>query len=136
MNKVFLIGNICNDLELKDGNGYSMLKINLACDTTNSKGEKITEFVNCIAWNKTAETMSKYLEKGRKIAIEGNLRVNKVENKNGGSNEIYSVYISAFHFLDSVKKEQKSDMQIVQEVMNVPNISSNEYVVSDADLPF
>ena len=76
MNNVVLIGNISTDLELKQTmNGKSVCQFNLA---VNGYGEK-TDFIPVQVWNKQAENLVKFQQKGSKIGVSGRLSVDSYE---------------------------------------------------------
>ena len=77
-----LIGNLTKDIDLKfqAGSGLAIGKFSLAV-ARQKKGE--TDFINCIAFGKTAETMSQYLFKGSKVAVEGHIQTGSYTNKEG-----------------------------------------------------
>ena len=95
-NKVQLIGNMGNDPEiiLLEG-GKKLAKFSMATNDTykNSEGEKVTEtqWHNIIAWNKTADIIEKYVQKGKEIMIEGKLTTRSYENKEGEKKYITEV---------------------------------------------
>lgn len=95
-NKVQLIGNLGNTPEVitLDG-GKKLVKFSLATNEsyTNAKGEKITDtqWHNIIAWNKTAEIIENYLEKGSHVMVEGKLATRSYNDKDG--NKRYSTEV-------------------------------------------
>jgi single-strand DNA-binding protein len=87
-NKVQLIGNLGNTPEIITlESGKKLAKFSLATNENykNAKGEKVTDtqWHNIVAWNKTAEIIEKYLEKGNEVAIEGKLTYRSYETKEG-----------------------------------------------------
>ena len=87
-NKVQLIGNLGNDPEVITlESGKKLAKISIATNDSykNAEGEKVTDtqWHNVVAWNKTAEIMEKYLQKGNEVAIEGKLTSRSYEDKDG-----------------------------------------------------
>lgn len=87
-NKVQLIGNLGNDPEIISlESGKKIAKFSIATNDTykNAQGEKVvdTQWHNVVAWNKTAEIIEKYVEKGKEIAIEGRLTNRSYETKEG-----------------------------------------------------
>jgi len=87
-NKVQLIGNLGNSPEIITlESGKKLAKFSLATNENykNAKGEKVTDtqWHNIVAWNKTAEIIEKYLEKGKEVAIEGKLTSRSYETKEG-----------------------------------------------------
>lgn len=98
-NKVQLIGHVGNDPEIKtfDG-GKKLAKLSIATNESykNEKGEKVeeTQWHNLIAWGKTADTIEKYVVKGKEIAIEGKLTHKSYEDKNGEKRYVTEVVIA------------------------------------------
>jgi single-strand DNA-binding protein len=87
-NKVQLIGNLGNKPEIITlDSGKKLAKLSIATNETykNAQGEKVTDtqWHNVVAWNKTAEIIEKYLEKGSEVAIEGKLTNRSYEDKDG-----------------------------------------------------
>ena len=87
-NKVQLIGNLGNNPEIMTlDSGKKLAKISIATNETykNAQGEKVTDtqWHNVVAWNKTAEIIEKYLEKGNEVAIQGKLTSRSYEDKDG-----------------------------------------------------
>ena len=87
-NKVQLIGNLGNDPEIITlDSGKKLAKISIATNETykNAQGEKVTDtqWHNVVAWNKTAEIIEQYLQKGNEVAIEGKLTYRSYEDKDG-----------------------------------------------------
>lgn len=105
-NKVTILGNITRDIELKSiAGGQSVAKIGLALNRsfTTSSGEKRDEvtYVDCEAWGKQAEVMAKYLSKGRPVLIEGRLKLDMWEDKEGKKQSKLKVVVEEFVFVDS-----------------------------------
>lgn len=87
-NKVQLIGNLGNDPEIITlDSGKKLAKLSIATNETykNAQGEKVTDtqWHTVVAWNKTAEIIEQYLQKGNEVAIEGKLTYRSYENKDG-----------------------------------------------------
>lgn len=98
-NKVQLIGNLGNDPEIITlDSGKKLAKFSIATNESykNAQGEKVTEtqWHNLIAWNKTAEIVEKYLEKGKEIAIEGKLTSRSYDDKDGNKKYITEVVVN------------------------------------------
>lgn len=116
-NHWYLIGNLTKDPELKEtSNGSKMCQIGLA--TTESvkvddSYEDKTVYYNIVVFGKMAETMSRFLTKGSKIYIDGNLTMSeKREDRDG--NTVYPqvrLNVRNFSFLDSKKKSNDDDSQ-------------------------
>ena len=95
-NKVQLIGNLGNNPEIITlESGKKLAKMSIATNETykNAQGEKVTDtqWHNVVAWNKTAEIIEKYLQKGSEIAIEGKLTSRSYDDKDGNKKYITEV---------------------------------------------
>ena len=87
-NKVQLIGNLGNNPEIITlDSGKKLAKFSIATNESykNSNGEKVTDtqWHNIVAWNKTADIIERYLQKGNEVAIEGKLTSRNYETKEG-----------------------------------------------------
>ena len=84
LNRVILMGRLTADPELRQTpNGSSTCQITVAVDRnfTNQSGERQADFITVVAWNKTAEFISRYFSKGKMIIVEGNLRTRTYDDK-------------------------------------------------------
>ncbi|MFG0331465.1 MAG: single-stranded DNA-binding protein [Phycisphaerales bacterium] len=104
-NKVLLMGNLTRDVELRfTPNNQPVANIGLAVNRryTTSSGEKREEttFVDCEAWGRTAEVMNQYLRKGRPVFIEGRLKLDTWQDKDGGNRSKLRVVVENFQFID------------------------------------
>ena len=110
MNKVILIGRLTQDPELRyTDEGAPVCNFTLAVerDFTNRNGEKETDFIDIVAWRKTAETSADYLKKGRLVAVSGRLQINKNEGDSGRTYTNAEVVAREVKFLD--KKDSPVD---------------------------
>jgi single-strand DNA-binding protein len=111
MNKVILIGRITKDLELK-GIDKKYTKFTVAVNRM-SKDDG-TDFINCVAFGKTAEVLAAYTKKGHRIALEGRLSVSNYE-KDGQKIWSTEVMISNIEFLESKGTDVKQPQQFRQQ---------------------
>ena len=98
-NKVQLIGNLGNNPEIITlESDRKLAKFSIATNESykNSQGEKVTDtqWHNIVAWNKTAEIIEKYLEKGSEVAVEGKLTSRSYETKEGEKRHVTEVVVS------------------------------------------
>lgn len=114
INRVILIGRLTRSPELKTTNsGQSFCRFSLASNRSiyNKQTQESREevgFFDCIAWGKQGEAIHKYLEKGRRICVEGSLRWSSWEGSDGKKLSKVEIQVEQFQFLDS-KGEQKAD---------------------------
>lgn len=100
MNGVNLIGRVTRDIELRaTAGGKSVTNFSLA---VNRRGEG-ADFFNCVAWDKTAELMSKYVKKGDKIAVTGRLQVRE-HDRNGVKTHETEVIADSVEFLENKRQ--------------------------------
>lgn len=130
-NKIILHGRITRDVEVKQTQGgTAYCKLTVAVDRQYRKeGEdKITDYIECVAWSKTAEFIGKYFGKGSGIVLDGQLQNNNYEDSNGVKHYGYLVRVDRADFA-----ERKSDS--VDEARDdvAPNFTE---VPEDGDLPF
>lgn len=111
MNKVILTGRLTRNPEIKYSQGtepIGITNISLAVQRKFKKdGEPDADFMNCIAFGKTAELISKYCSKGKKIGVIGYFKTNSWTEENGAKKFATEVIIEEVEFLE--KKEEKNN---------------------------
>ncbi|MBM4109299.1 MAG: single-stranded DNA-binding protein [Phycisphaerae bacterium] len=106
-NKVILMGNLTRDPELRHTSGNQAvanlgLAVNRRWRSAEGEQREETTFIDCEAWGKTAETLAKYLKKGRPVFIEGRLKLDQWEDKETGKKQSkLRVVVEGFQFIDS-----------------------------------
>ncbi len=129
MNNITLLGRLTKDPELKySQSGKAFTKFSIAVTREFNRDE--ADFINCIAWDKRAETICEYLRKGRRIALQGRLNVRQYE-KDGETKWITEVIVDKFDFIDY----QKSDTEDNNTKEN-KNSSAEPEFIDDDDFPF
>lgn len=101
MNKVILIGRLTKDPELRftAGSGMAVSRFTVAVNRQFKKDE--TDFINCVAFGKTAETIYQYLTKGRQIAVIGSIRTGSYDAQDGTKRYTTDVAVESFEFVGS-----------------------------------
>lgn len=127
MNKVFLIGRIARDPEVRYNNDMAIAKFTLAVDRT-KKGE--ADFINCVGFGKSAEVVEKYTNKGKQIAIDGHIQTGNYTNKEGKKVYTTDVVIDRLQLLGG--REEQAETQTETQV----EIPEGFEAVSDGDIPF
>ncbi len=149
LNRVLLIGRLTRDPELKStSSGAYFCKFSIASNRSYYKketGETRDEvgFFDCIAWNKLAEILGKYLQKGKRVAIDGNLRWSQWENQEGKKQSKVEIYVDTFQFLDN-KSDTINSNAVPSSGQNATNYDSppaqpstnQDNFISDDDMPF
>jgi single-strand DNA-binding protein len=132
MNKVIMMGRLTRDPEVRystEGNAVS--KFSLAVDRRYKReGQPDADFFNCVAFGKTAEFTEKYLKKGTKVVLEGELQNNNYTNKEGQKVYGMQIVVNSLEFAES-KSSSNSDLDSTQQVdsndfMNVPDVAEEE----------
>lgn len=112
MNKVLFIGRITKDIELKQikENGKFVTNFTLAVDRPflNEKGEKGTDFIPVVAWEKNAEKLSKYTRKGSMVSVIGRLQMISYEGKDGVKRYLSQVVAQEIQFLNWKKDREEA----------------------------
>ena len=107
MNNVILMGRLTRDPELKyANNGTAFCRFTVAVNRDFNREE--ADFINCLAFKKTAETIAEWLGKGRRIALQGRIQTGNYENKNGDKVNTFEVVVDKFEFVDSAKGEENN----------------------------
>ena len=111
MNSVNLVGRLTKDPELQyTPTGDAVAKFTLAVNRNykNAEGEVDADFIPVEIWRDSAETLAEYVGKGRRIGVEGKLRLDVWENEEGETRSRLKVEANRFHFLDSKQGNEKS----------------------------
>ena len=107
MNCVVIIGRITKDVELRRTNsGKAVASFTLAVnkDYRNEQGGYDADFIDCVAFEQKAETISKYVHKGDRFAVLGQLATRNYENKEGKKVKVTEVKVTGFDFLEGKKQ--------------------------------
>lgn len=132
MNKVVLIGRLTKDPELKytPGDGTAICRITVAVARAFKKDE--TDFINCVAFGKTGETIAQYFAKGRQIALTGNIRTGSYEGQDGIRRYTTDVIIENFEFVGN----NNANNQSWSAQDNSEESFEGMTPVDDGDMPF
>lgn len=116
LNKFIGIGNLTRDPETKympSGNAVTGGSIAINERYKNKNGETVetTEFINVVFYGKLAEIVGQYLKKGSSIYIEGKVKTEKYEDKNGVQKTATKVVANTMLMLNSIRQEEKQEKQ-------------------------
>lgn len=104
MNKVFLIGRLTRDPELRyTSNNVPAASFSIAVNRnfTNQNGEREADFINIVAWRKQAENIKNYLTKGSQVAIDGRIQTRSYDGQDGQKRYVTEVVADNVQFLDT-----------------------------------
>lgn len=103
MNKVFLIGNLTRDPEMRSTqSGVPVCNFSIAVNRrfrNAQTGQQETDFLNIVAWRQLAELCGKYLAKGRNVAISGSIQTRTYEAKDGSKRTAWDIVADEVEFL-------------------------------------
>jgi single-strand DNA-binding protein len=145
MNKVILSGRFTRDPEQRMmSNQTEFSKFSLACQSSfvNKDGEKDTEFINCVAFGKTAATINRYCKKGAMIVAQGRIKNSSYDAQDGTKRYVTDVVIDNFEFAGTAQnKSGQAQVQntpvVQQESVSDPYAEfGNEFVLDESQLPF
>jgi single-strand DNA-binding protein len=150
LNRVILYGRLTKDVELRQTNsGISVARFTVACDrqfANKETGKREADFIEVQAWRNTAEFVSRWFHKGDAITVEGSIRNNNYEDKNGVKHYSYVVMADNVGFGGSKSDNQRTGQQQVPQFGSVPAPQDNglnlgdlgdfEEIISDGDTPF
>lgn len=113
INTIILTGRLSKDPELKKGK-TTYCRFSLAVSRPLKKDE--TDFINCVAFGKTAELIGEYVRKGHKLGLQGSLQMNTYES-NGEKRTSYDVVVGSIEFLENKGNNQSnsSKKEVVSE---------------------
>ena len=137
MNKVFLIGRLTRDPELRyTSSNLANMRCSIAVDRQYVRDgeERGTDFINIVAFGNRAETMKKYLTKGSQIAVDGRIQTGSYDGQDGKKVYTTDVIVENFQFLDSKGSRPASDEDSSSDV--TPYDFSNGDATSSSDDPF
>lgn len=127
MNKVMLIGRFTRDPESRMGsNSMEISRFSLACqgDFVNKDGQRDVEFINCVAFNRTAQTINRFCKKGQQISVTGRIRNSSYDAQDWTKRYTTDIVIDQFEFLGSRGDNNQSNSGSYQENFN--NSSQND----------
>lgn len=132
-NKVILVGYLTKNPELKttpSGTSVTAFSIGVSRRKAKDGGDSKTDFINIVAWRKTAEFINRFFVKGNPILVEGQLQMRSYEAKDGTKRVLYEVVADNVSFIES--KHGEADETGLTPVSD----AAFEDVAAEDDLPF
>ena len=111
MNKAFLIGRLTRDPELRySSSNTPIVNFTIAIDRqfTNKDGQRETDFIRIVAYNKQAENVSKYVNKGSLVAVDGRIQTGSYDDKDGKRVYTTDIVADRVQFLDTRNSQPSS----------------------------
>ena len=154
MNKAFLIGRLTRDPELRySSSNMPIANFTIAVDRqyTNREGQRETDFIRIVAYNKQAENIKKFITKGSLVAVDGRIQTGSYDDKDGKRVYTTDIVADRVQFLDSrgsssnntSSGEEVSPMDFQASASNEVNVSDDVFAdfgssieISDDDIAF
>ena len=128
MNKIFITGNLTHDPEVRSTpNGITVASFTIAVDRRfkDASGEKKTDFFRINAWRQLGDTCAKFLAKGRKVAVVGEIQPRLYEAKDGTTRMSLDVQADEVEFL-SPKQQGDAHEEAAPDSSGFTDVSSDE----------
>lgn len=140
MNQVILVGRLAQDVELRyiAGTGTPVATFTVAVERefVGKSGKREVDFIDIQTWGKSAENCSKYIGKGSMVSIQGSLRVEKYEDREGNRRTSYRVNADRVQFLSSKRERDNVSNDATFEPNFEPSFLEEFNAIDDSDLPF
>lgn len=137
LNKVFLIGYLVADPELKStASGASVCEFTIGVGRKYSKssdGNSVSDFINIVAWRQQAEFVAKYFKKGMAILVCGSIQQRSYKDKEGKKRYLIEVVTDEVSFVEKKKEGSSFDVPNFTDTIEVPNFQE---IDGADDLPF
>lgn len=141
INKAILVGRLTKDIDLrKTPNGASVVQFTLAVNRrVKQQGQPDADFINCQAWNGTADNMARYLHKGSLIGVEGRIQTRSYDDKDGKRIYVTEVVGESVYFLEPKQNNETPSQNNWSQPQYTPTVNGEDAYTLDIesdDLPF
>lgn len=142
LNKIIIQGRLVKDVELRQTqSGVDVCSLTLAVDRDfkDANGNKVSDFIDCVLWRKTAEFAAKYFRKGDMAIIEGSLQSRKWQDKQGNNRVSWEVQANSIYFCGGRKDGTQtagSPVNVEADDYDAAPEPKLEEIEDDGELPF
>lgn len=151
INNVVLVGRLTKDVDLRytaNGTGVATFTLAVNRNFTNQDGNRDADFINCVIWRKSAETLANYAKKGTLLGVTGRIQTRSYENQQGQRVYVTEVVAENFQLLESrsTNEQRKNNDMNNFDGQGMSNKNNDKYTrdpfsgssidSSDDDLPF
>ena len=143
LNRTTIMGRLVRDPDYRTtGNGTSVVNFTVAVDRdfTGANGSaKETDFIDCVAWKKTAEFVTKYFAKGSMIVVDGRLEIRNWTDKDGNKRRSAEIVANSVYFGESKRSAEENGEIFSAPSAAIPVAPANDFALlddPDAALPF
>lgn len=150
LNTVILMGRLTADPETRTtASGVSVARFSLAVDRDYQANgaERVTDFIDIVAWRQRADFVGKYFRKGQQVAIKGSIQTGSYTDKDGNKRRTWEVVADNVYFADSKRDSASSENAgygnsnysnpVNEQPASFSNGASEDFTpIIDDDLPF
>lgn len=144
INNVTLVGRLTADPNLRytaNGTGVATFTLAVNRNFTNQDGNREADFINCVIWRKSAETLANYARKGTLLGVTGRIQTRNYENQQGQRVYVTEVVAEGFQLLESRSTNERRQNDDTRQKTNDNSSDSDPFSgssidISDDDLPF
>lgn len=135
LNHITIMGRLTRDPELRHTQSNKpVASFTLAVDRDRQvDGQKVTDFIDCVAWDKTAEFVSKYFQKGSMAVVSGRLQSRDWQDRDGNNRRSWEIIVGNIYFGESKRTEGGGR---TQGETSAPQGGFSEIGDEDGELPF
>lgn len=140
LNVVALMGRLVADPQLRQTTtGKNVVSFRVAVDLgrKDANGQNLADFFDVVAWNKTAEFVCKYFQKGSLIAIDGRLQSRNYQDKNGNNRTAIEILVNNVHFAGAKSQNAPArEPDVAPPQASATSLNSFAPIDDTDDLPF
>lgn len=143
INNVVLVGRLTKDPDLRytaNGTGVATFTLAVNRNFTNQSGNREADFINCVIWRKSAETLANYARKGTLLGVTGRIQTRNYDNQQGQRVYVTEVVAENFQLLEPRSESEQSQttnhQRNVSSDLSSDPFSGSSIDISDSDLPF
>src|SRR5690625_7633453 len=140
MNNFNGLGRLTRDVDLRyTEQGTAVGNFTLAINRNfknKQTGEYEADFINCVAFSKTAEIIAEYVKKGQQLAVEGRVQTRNYENKDGQRVYVTEIVVNEFTFVDNRNNNQKQSTKTTGRQERTFAEEGEPVDIDNSDLPF
>ena len=140
LNRVNIMGRLTRDPELRrTQSGTPVTSFTIACDRDFGGDDKVTDFIDCVAWRSTAEFVQRYFTKGRMAIVSGRLQMRDWTDKDGNKRRNAEVLAESVYFGDSKREQSSQDNHTEYTGSYTAPVTTSDFAEmedDDGELPF
>lgn len=138
INRAIIVGRITADPVLrKTQSGKSVVSFTIACNRRiKQEGQPDADFINCVAWNRTADFMAQYVRKGALLGLEGHIQTRNYDDKDGKRVYVTEVVADSVQLLESKKNAESTPYEATEAPAQNDEYGDYTADIQSDDLPF